>query len=704
MELCERALSVATKRLFKRNAKGEVVEDYSALCRRVANHLGKTADEKDEFYDIMFFGYFLPNSPCLVNAGIRGRSNQLSACYVLGIEDSIENIYDVIKTTALIHKHGGGTGFSFSNLRSEDSRVGSTNGVASGPVSFMKMFDASTECIKQGGIRRGANMGIMRVDHPDIMKFINCKRGKDALRNFNISVAVTDAFMEALMHGGDYDLIDPHTEQHTHQNAQVIWDALVDNAWLAAEPGIIFIDTINKHNPLVGEENVIESTNPCGEQPLVPNEACGLGSINISAMVIDGVIDYDLLHKVTTIAIKFLNRMLDRSTYPNEQIHNRVLDARKIGLGIMGWADTLIKLKIPYTSPPALNLAETLIQRVLDSSVLATHDLGVIEGVFPLVKSFKIPTHIKESLRRCGIRVKDYKPRNSTLLTIAPTGTLSIIADCSSGIEPVFFEEQTEKRVVHEMVYKHPLFSAFREKFPKLELPNYFQVTKDIDVDSHVQMQATFQHNICSAVSKTVNLPDTATRDDVAQVFKDTYLLGCKGVTIYRDGVLENQVISDSTQKVNRAIVPESRPKILEGKTFEIKTGYGDMLVTLNYFRTKPFEVICQLGKSGASELATAEAIGRLASTLLRCGVATQTIVEQLEGIRGNDEVFSEYGLVTSIPDALAKVLSHHTLEVASAPVSKMTKCKDCNADYTHLQREGTCLVCKECGWKSCGG
>lgn len=703
MQLTDRALTVANKRLFKHNAKGEVVEDFEGMCQRVSKYLGKTEQEKQDFFFLMYNHYFLPNSPCLINAGIKGRSNQLSACYVLDIEDSITNIYDTIKTTALIHKHGGGTGFSFSKIRPKNSRVGSTNGVASGPISFMHVFDASTEGIKQGGVRRGANMGVLRIDHPDIMDFITSKRGQDGLKNFNISVGVTDNFMKALMHNAEYDLINPHTQEVIKQNAKEIWDAIIDNAWLSAEPGILFIDTINKHNPLTGEENKILATNPCGEQPLVPNEACGLGSINLSAFVVEDKIDQELLTSVVHKSITFLNRMHEKSSYPNDTIKTRVMGSRKIGLGIMGWADALIKLKIPYTSAHALTLAEQTIQTILDLSVQATHMLGKAEGKFPLFNQYKMPSHIKESLRRNGIRIKDYCPRNSTLLTIAPTGTLSIIANCSSGIEPIFYEEQQERRVVQETTHIHPLFAAFRKQYPKLDLPNYFQVTKDITIEAHVQMQATFQQHICSGVSKTVNLPNNATRDDVAQVFQDAYLLGCKGVTIYRDGVLENQVISDSTTLTSTFVVPEPRPKILDGTTYSIKTGYGEMLVTINYFRDRPFEVVCQLGKSGASEAAKAEAIGRLASTMLRCNIETKTIVEQLEGIVGNKGVFGDYGLVTSIPDALAKILTHHTLDIKPT-ISPMKICNDCGADSSFLQKEGTCIHCNKCGWTSCGG
>jgi len=705
--LSDRALHVAEKRLFKKDKKGEVIEDFNGMCKRVAEYLGKTEQEKADFYWLMNNLYFLPNSPCLTNAGVKGRKNELSACYVLDVGDSIDEIYDTIKESAIIHKHGGGTGFNFSRIRPKDSLVGSTSGVASGPISFMHIFDASTEGIKQGGTRRGANMGVLRVDHPDIMDFINAKRGKNALKNFNISVAVTDEFMEACLRGGTYNLVDPHNGHKQAINAREVFDSIVENAWYSADPGILFIDRINEHNPLMGEHNVITATNPCGEQPLVPNEACGLGSINLSMIIDNTGINIELLKEITVKSTIFLNRMLERSEYPNKVIHDRVHASRKIGLGIMGWADMLIKLKIPYTSQDALEKAEEIIQTILDESVKTSHELGQAEGTFPLFAEFNMPSHIKNSLRRLGIKAKDYTPRNSTLLTIAPTGTISMLANCSSGVEPVFYFEQVERRVDTEIIHYHPLYQDFIERYPKLDIPVYYQQLDDVDVDSHVQMQATFQQYICSAVSKTVNLPTSATQADVEKVYREAFFLGCKGVTVYRDGSLDNQVISDAGVKNDIYIEPIPRPKVLQGKTYEIKTGFGDMLVTVNYNHKRPFEVICQLGKSGASETAKAEAVGRLASTMLRCNIHPKTIIEQLEGIVGSTTAFTEYGQVKSIPDALAKVLAHHVLEddqveTDHAPIGLM-RCGDCKADSSMLYKEGTCIVCKKCGWKSCG-
>jgi ribonucleoside-diphosphate reductase alpha chain len=696
-----RQLNVLNKRIFLKDSDGKVIEDYEGMCKRVSDYLGKTDQEKADFYYVMINGYFLPNSPCLVNAGIAGRKNQLAACFVLGIEDSITSIYDTVKESALIHKTGGGTGFDFSQLRPKDSIVGSTNGVASGPVSFMHLFDASTAAIKQGGVRRGANMGILRVDHPDIVEFINAKRGKNGLQNFNLSVAITNDFMLAVMQEGNYTLTNGESIP-----AKPIFDLIVASAHEYAEPGIILIDKINEANPLKGKINIIHATNPCGEQPLVYNEACGLGSINLSAMMKGLTLDDDLLDKVVSIGIVFLNRMMEKSEYPNEKIAKRVRASQKIGLGPMGFADMLIKLKIPYNSPDALEWAERVARKILDASVRTTHELGLSEGTFLLSRDYVPPSHIKESLKRLKIPVGDYCPKNSCLTTVAPTGTLSIIAGCSASIEPVFYFEQLEKRLDTELTHLHPLVVEFKAKHPGFDLPSYFQESADVDVDSHIQIQASFQRYVCAGVSKTVVLPTGSTIEDVEKVYKEAYMLGCKGVTVYVDGSLDNQVLSgtsDTQDVFSGYIEPEERPDVITGTTYTITTGYGELFVTINSKDNRPFEVLCQLGKSGGSEMAKAEAIGRLASVMLRARIHPKVIVEQLSGIVGSESVFSKYGLVKSIPDAVAKILTTHILEDMTFETPKtMGKCKGCG--NTNLAKEGGCSTCRDCGWTSCGG
>lgn len=833
--LSERGMFVAEKRILAKDKNGNVIETPEQMFKRVADALGKSKQESKEFFDVMSNLYFLPNSPCLVNAGLPDRLQNLSACFVLPLEDSIDSIYDTMKQTALIHKCGGGTGFNFSNLRPRNSIVKSTKGVASGVVSFMKVYDASTGGIKQGGVRRGANIGILNIEHPDIEEFIQCKNVPGDLTNFNISVAITDKFMEAVFHDQEIQLHHPKAKP-TKVKARKLWNMIVKSAHSKGDPGILFIDEINKCNPLKGKDNLIEATNPCqpgwtpihtseglkplamvhigdkiwsaegwttvinkrctgvktvraymtangifystpnhkvisdgfkvevkdatyldaisgpdekcmvhktqliisesffseepvysitvdnsshtywsfgfntgncGEVPLSANEVCCLGSVNVSAMITDtGNINYPLLHSTVVTGVKLLNRLIDKSEYPSPVIEAKVKASRKIGLGVMGVADAFIKLKIPYSSGEALEYMEDLMQNILDSCVGATNELGKKEGCFEAISNYVPPHHIKQALARLNIPESAYKPRNATLTTIAPTGTLSMLADCSSGIEPVFYFKQKENRVDEERSYVHPLYAAFRAQYPKIHLPTYFQEAHDIPIDAHLQMQATCQQYVCNAVSKTINLPRGASVDDVEKVYKEAFLLGCKGVTVYVDGSLDGQTLSrdGSTAKSSRIghIKPLKRPEMLSGSTFEINTGFGPLFITVNNYDEKPFEVLCNIGKSGASENAKAEACGRLISLALRCGISLQHIIEQISGIVGGTAQHTEYGLVTSIPDAIAKVLTNKVLKSATTFKSVgMRRCPDC--DSSELHYEGACLICSTCGWKSCG-
>ena len=704
--LSERGMFVAKKRILAKDKEGKVIETPDEMFKRVATALGNDKAEIKEFYGVMSKLHFLPNSPCLVNAGIPNRVQNLSACFVLGIEDSLENIYDTMKQTALIHKCGGGTGFNFSKLRPRDSIVNSTHGVSSGPVSFMRVYDASTAGIKQGGVRRGANIGILNIEHPDIEEFITCKDTPGDLTNFNISVAITDLFMEAVFHD-DYIQLHHKKNKGKKIKARKLWDMIIKSAHAKGDPGILFIDQINKSNPLSGVENIIESTNPCGEVPLSPNEVCCLGSVNVSAMITDtGNINYQLLHSTVITGVKLLNRLIDKSEYPNETIKNKVMASRKIGLGVMGVADAFIRLKIPYSSGEALDYMEDFMQNILDSCIGATHELGQKEGCFKAIKKYTPPQHIKLGLNRLNIPCKSYKPRNATLTTIAPTGTLSMLADCSSGIEPVFYFKQKENRVDEERSYVHPLYAEFRRQYSKIHLPTYFQEAHDIPIDAHIQMQATCQQFVCNAVSKTINLSSDATTQDVDKVYREAYMLGCKGVTVYVDGSLDGQTLSrDGTTGKSQRIVciePLKRPEMLSGSTFTINTGFGPLFVTINNYDEKPFEVLCNIGKSGASENAKAEACGRLISLALRCGISLQHIIQQISGIVGGTAQHTEYGLVTSIPDGIAKILANKVLKVTKNYKNiGMRRCPDCDSNNLHY--EGACLICSTCGWKSCG-
>ena len=556
------AIKVLKRRYLLRDEEGKVIETPSQMFRRVARAVAKAdllydkkADVKkteENFYQIMANREFLPNSPTLMNAGTR--LGQLSACFVLPVEDSIEGIFTTLKHMAIIHQSGGGTGFSFSKLRPAGDIVGSTKGIASGPVSFMTIYDAATNVIKQGGRRRGANMAILDVTHPDILKFIEVKSREGALTNFNISVAVTDEFMEAVEKDGEYGLINPRSKKVEEQlRARHVFDLIVVNVWRTGDPGLVFIDEINRHNPTpkVGE---IRSTNPCGEQPLLPYESCNLGSINLAKMVKDGDLDWEKLRRVTSTAVHFLDNVIDVNKYPMPEIAKITRANRKIGLGVMGFADMLIQLGIPYNSEEALASAEKVMKFISEEATKKSVEIGEARGPFP---------NFKGSLWE----KKGYKTiRNSTVTTVAPTGTISIIAGCSSGIEPIFamafvrnVMEGTrllEMQPTFEKVAREKGFFSMDlmlniaktgsiqnlEEIPK-EMRRVFVTALDIAPEWHVKMQAAFQKYVDNAVSKTVNLPPDATVEDVRKIYWLAYKLKCKGITIYRYGSKKEQVL-----------------------------------------------------------------------------------------------------------------------------------------------------------------
>jgi ribonucleoside-diphosphate reductase alpha chain len=678
---------------------------------------------EDIFYRMMTRFRFLPNSPTLMNAG--RRLGQLAACFVLPVEDSMDGIFESLKNAATIHKSGGGTGFAFSRLRPKNSMVGTTGGVASGPVSFMKIFNTATEQVKQGGTRRGANMAILRVDHPDIMEFIHSKKNNGDLNNFNISVGATEAFMKAADDGTDYELIDPRNCQPTGTlNAGEVYQAMIEQAWENGDPGIVFLDRINADNPTpaLGE---IESTNPCGEQPLLPMEACNLGSINLAKFVrsVDGraAVDYPELKEIVWQAVRFLDDTIDMSQYPLAAIDEMVKGNRKIGLGVMGFADMLFQLGIPYNSEEALNLAEEVMGFIQAESHAASRHLAETRGVF---KNYDRSVFIDRPEAAC---------RNATTTTIAPTGTLSIIAGCSSGVEPLFalsfvrtvmdndklieINPYFEKAVRERGVYSRELMDAVAQagSLEKLgEIPEavrrVFVTAHDVSPEWHIRMQAAFQKHTDNAVSKTVNLPRDASVEDVRKIYDLAYQLGCKGVTIYRDGSKENQVLSYAANKQKKdgfMRVVQKRPETLEGFTTKMKTGLGQLYVTVTEYEGRPFEVFATIGKSGRSTTAKTEAIGRLVSLALRSGVTADQIVKQLKGIGGEHPVFQEGGLVLSIPDAIARVLEKRYL---SGQIHQWRDkygnsllgetCPECGQTISF---EEGCMTCHFCGFTKCG-
>lgn len=562
------AIKVLEARYLLKDNQGNVIETPNQMFKRVSEFVSR-ADKKilspeklkelqKKYYDILYNLDFLPNSPTLMNAGTD--LGQLSACFVLPIGDSMVEIFDAIKYTALIHQSGGGTGFSFSKLRPKGSFVKSTKGVASGPISFMKVFDAATDVIKQGGKRRGANMGILRVDHPDILEFISCKQTEGHISNFNISVGIPDSFMKAVENNMDYNLIDPHTGNVSGKlNARSVFDLIANMAWQNGEPGIIFLDEINRHNQ-VSNVGAIEATNPCGEQPLLPYESCNLGSINLANMVDDGKIDWKKLEEVVRLAVRFLDCVIDMNKFPLSQIESMTKSSRKIGLGVMGWADMLVQLKIPYNSDDAIYLAEKVMKFITDIGVEQSSKLGEEKGNFPAFSGSYWD-------------IQGYKyMRNSTITTIAPTGTISMIADASSGIEPYFSLAYTrltldnqefiytnkylEKELKKSGLYNDDLMRKIvktgmingLEELPE-DLKKIFVTSREISAEWHIKMQAAFQKHVHNAVSKTINMPNDATVDDVKKAYKLAYDLKCKGLTIYRDNSRKVQILNSGAPK-----------------------------------------------------------------------------------------------------------------------------------------------------------
>ena len=735
LDISQNARTVLERRYLKKSHDGRIVEKPGQLFSRVARHIAKAEIGADSnvdvsaiemaFYEAMTSFRFLPNSPTLMNAG--RRLGQLAACFVLPVEDSLDGIFATLRNAAMIHKSGGGTGFSFSRLRPKNSMVGTTGGVASGPVSFMKIFNTATEQIKQGGTRRGANMAVLRVDHPDIMEFISCKKDHNDLNNFNISVGLDESFMAAVKNQERFALIDPCTGQPSGElDAAEVYTRLVKNAWESGDPGIVFLDRINRDNPTptLGK---IESTNPCGEQPLLPMEACNLGSINLAKFVATDAskgpsIDYRALKQTVHTAVRFLDNTIDMSRYPLTEIDAMVKNNRKIGLGVMGFADLLFQMKIPYDSEEALEIADAIMGFIQETSHRASIELATERGSFPNYAQSVFAGN------NGGGR------RNATTTTIAPTGTLSIIADCSSGIEPLFalsfvrnvmdddtlievnpyFEAVARERGFYsaEMMDRIAACGSIRdiESIPD-DVKSIFVTAHDISPEWHIRMQAAFQKHTDNAVSKTVNLPHDATVEDVRRVYDLAYDLGCKGVTIYRDGSKSRQVLSfakdtagdDDSQKGFFTAV-RRRPETLEGFTSRIKTGMGQLYITVTEYRGQPFEVFATIGKSGRSTTAKTEAIGRLVSLALRSGVDVSQIIDQLKGIGGEHPIFQDGGLVLSIPDAISRVLEKRYLkETTVVGHEKSLKGESCPECGRAISFEEGCKKCHSCGYTHCG-
>ncbi len=755
MKFTPNAKTVLERRYLAKDGSGNITESIEDLFTRVASTVaaadsayGKTEEEvkatEKEFYDMMTDCEFMPNSPTLMNAG--RPLGQLSACFVLPVEDSMVGIFDTVKYAALVHQSGGGTGFSFSRLRPEGSIVKSTGGASSGPVSFMKVFNAATEAVKQGGTRRGANMGMLRVDHPDILKFIDCKANNNEINNFNISVAITDKFMEAVENGTDYELVAPHTgEVVGGLDAREVFEKIVDAAWRNGEPGIVFIDEMNRHNPTpkLGE---IESTNPCGEQPLLPYEACNLGSINLGLCVCeeDGIlsIDYDKLTSIVHKAVHFLDNVIDVNHYPLPAIDEMTRKTRKIGLGVMGFADLLLKLGVPYNSVEAERVAEEVMSLIQTEGAKASKALAKERGVFPAWEN----------------SVFDEEIRNATITTIAPTGTISIIADASGGCEPLFAYAFTKnvmdndklvvcnellvEKLKERGIYSEELIKkiadegtlAHIEEIPE-DIRRVFVCAHDITPEWHIRIQAAFQKYTDNAVSKTINFPNSATREEVKEAYVLAYKLGCKGTTVYRDGSRDSQVLTIGTQKkeeeqvkeenyaVPGSIIPRPRPTLTWGATEKMKIGCGSLFITVNRDEHGICEVFTSTGKGGGCP-SQSEATARLVSIALRAGISQDEILAQLKGIRCPSTVRQPGLKCTSCPDAIARTIikmnkmlgnagninvpdeDNQPKKAEGAKTNKPVlgaddklHCPDCGKLLRH---EGGCTIC-DCGFSHCG-
>jgi len=780
------ALRVLKKRYLAKDETGKVVETTEGMFRRVAMNLAKAdgyygatpeamRQTEDEFYALMARLDFLPNSPTLMNAG--RPLQQLAACFVLPVEDSISGIYDTLKHQALIHQTGGGTGFSFSRLRPKDDVVRSTGGVASGPVSFMKVYNQSTEHIKQGGTRRGANMGILRVDHPDILEFITCKTNTKEVTNFNISVAITDAFMAAARVGAMYDLISPRSGKVVRQlNARDVLATIAEAAWRNGEPGLFFIDQANRTNP-TPHYAMIEATNPCGEQPLLPYESCNLGSINVETHLIraaDGSyeIDWTKMARSIRTSVHLLDNVIDMNKYPIPEIEQCTKDNRKIGLGLMGFARALFKMGIPYDSEAGVEMGARIMKYISDIGYDESVRMAEQRGVYPAWKG-----SIHEA--------RGQRARNSYVTTVAPTGTISMIADTSGGCEPEFsliwFKNVMDGEHL-PYVLDHFIETAKQEGFWQeglmdkilanhgsvrglAEVParwqEVFATAHDVAPEWHVRMQAAFQKHTDSGISKTINMPDHATVDDVMAAYLMAYELGCKGVTVYRDGSRNEQVLNVGVSTKEKAAPAESpsplpspsrgegrteiggrapaeesarpalpahargagaseplqmggrapaekldRPIRVQGETIGINTSYGKMYLTINSLHGAPFETFATVAKAGGMIQADLECVCRLVSLALRYRIPMHEITRQLIGIQDGNP----YGLggnrVLSLWDAIAKALAtYHPAEQPEAATAGVLAsrleglpCPDCGAPLMHTEN---CEKCS-CGYSRC--
>ena len=769
-DVSDNAKVVLEKRYYLKDSSGNTVEhSWSDVCRRVARAIAEAetlydagadvARWEEEFYRIMADLEFVPNSPTLMNAGTG--AGTLSACFVIGLEDSMEGIMETAKETALVQKFGGGTGFALSKIRPKGAHISTTHGRACGPVAVLRHLSSVSTLVTQGGKRDGANMAVMDVHHPDIMDFITCKTHEGQIHNFNISVGASEEFMQAAARGEEFELRDPATGEVVGRlNAAEVFQHMIEGAWRNGEPGAIFLDRVNEDNPTpnIGR---MTSTNPCGEQPLLPYESCNLGSINLSRFVIEvgrqPTLDWDHLGRVSRVAARFLDNVIDANRYSVPEIERMTKLTRKTGLGVMGFADMLVNMAIPYNSQEGLDLGRAIMRFVRDEADAASEELAHERGVFP---AYPGSSHQKQGRLM----------RNACRLTVAPTGTISMIAGCSSGIEPLFslcyrkhnilegesllyIDSNFERMAVEDNFYGDELMEYLanggsiqdRDDVPEW-IKEVFVTSADISPQDHVRMQAAFQESVDAGISKTINFPNSATREDVRTAYLMAWELGCKGITVYRSGSREAEVLTSGasgsaafdapaaagSEETPRGVlaVPMARPAQVQGVTDRVRTGHGNMYVTINSRDGQPFEVFSNLGKAGGCDSAQIEAITRLVSLALRSGIDPSHVVDQLQGITCCPQ-WDDGVLVRSAPDAVAHVLSRHAVPADDRPAALTqgyanaevaapfavqqglflkaeangngangkTNCPDCSGFLVH--QEG-CVSCPSCGYERC--
>lgn len=719
IQLTNNAMTVLEKRYLIRDEKGEIIETPKELFMRVADKVASV--EKPEtregwtisFYNIMSDLYFLPNTPVLINFGRPNVKQMGSACFVLPVGDSMEEIFDAVKWAALVHKSAGGTGFSFTRLRERGAQVGGRLGISSGPIEFMKVFNSATEAVKQGATRRGANMGILSVDHPDIEEFIHLKDDLTQMNNFNISVAVTDAFIEAYKNNTDYDILDPRTEkpyilngQVVRKNARKIMKQIAESAYQTGEPGVVYIDRVNQTNPVPSER--IWSSNPCAEQFLPDFDSCTLGSIDVGKFVSEGgEVDWKLLGHVIFISTRFLDNVLDVNEYPLPQVKEQTLNNRRIGLGIMGFADFLIKRGIPYDSKEGLDAAEELMKFVQDMSMAYSEELAKEKGVFP---NYKKSVYFANGKK---------KMRNATVTTVAPTGTISIIAGCSGGLEPLFAVAFSRLQLNNtNMVEVNPVFEKIakergfysKELMEKImhegsiqkisEIPDdvkaVFRVASDISPEYHCKMLAAFQKYTCNSCSKTINFSNNATVKNIEEVYIKAFDMGCKSVSVYRDGCRPNQVLS--VGKTTSKKETNERPTVVSGLTYQINTNLGKFYVTINKNNDIPIEVFFAISDVSPDLSGILSALARSISLHFKHGNPVKDLVKSFKKVKTGTTIHYNGKVFKSIPYLVAVLLEENFLSEKVEPVTSV--CDSCGSKLVY--QEG-CEKCLSCNYSKCG-